>query len=187
MKKTCCKLSPERSARSSTDHAQDTACCDGTKSVLAVWILLLFVMLPLPVAGDEAQQLRRLPDSIVERLVDEGFFRFALPEEVGGEDASSLDTIEILEAIAAIDASVSWNVMLGSEINAMAVGGMDKELAKEVYIDNPRVIMCGGGGPDTQPPRAERVEGGIKVWGQSTFISGCHNATWCFMAATDEG
>ena len=134
-------------------------------------------------AGDEAQELRRLPDSIVERLVDEGFFRFALPEEVGGEDASSLDTIEILEAIAAIDASVSWNVMLGSEINAMAVGGMDKDLAKEVYIDNPRVIMCGGGGPGTQPPRAERVEGGIKVWGQSTFISGCHNATWCFMAA----
>ena len=54
-------------------------------------------------AGDEAQALRRLPDTIVERLVDEGFFRFALPEEVGGEDASSLDTIEILEAAASED------------------------------------------------------------------------------------
>ena len=134
-------------------------------------------------AGDEAQELRKLPESIVNRLVEEGFFRFTLPEELGGEDATSVDTIKILEAIAAIDASVAWNVMLGSEINAMAVGGMDKDLAKEVYLDNPEVIMCGGGGPGTQPPRAERVEGGIKVWGQSTFISGCHNATWCFMMA----
>jgi alkylation response protein AidB-like acyl-CoA dehydrogenase len=135
-------------------------------------------------AGDEAQELKKLPDGIVSKLVDEGFFRFALPEEMGGDNASSMETVEILEHIAAIDASVSWNVMLGSEINAMAVGGMDPELAKEVYLDNPRVIMCGGGGPGSQPSRAERQpDGSVKVWGQTTFISGCHNAAYCFMGA----
>ena len=134
--------------------------------------------------GDEGQELRRLPDDVVEQLIDEGFFRFALPEEMGGENSSSMETIEILEHMAAIDASVAWNVMLGSEINAMAVGGMDPELAKEVYLDNPRVVMCGGGGPGSVPARAERQpDGSIKVWGQTTFISGCHNATWCFMPA----
>lgn len=134
--------------------------------------------------GDQAQEIRRLPDDLVDKLVDNGFFRFTLPPELGGEDASSLDTIKILEALAAIDASTAWNVMLGSEINAMAAGGMDPELAKEVYLDNPKVVMCGGGGPGSTPPRAERTEdGGVRVWGQSTFISGCHNATWCFMAA----
>ena len=135
-------------------------------------------------AGDEAQELRRLPNDIVERLIDDGFFRFALPEELGGDNASSMETIEILEHMAAIDASVAWNVMLGSEINAMAAGGMEPELAKEIYLDNPRVVMCGGGGPGSTPPRAERQEdGSVKVWGQTTFISGCHNATYCFMAA----
>ena len=135
-------------------------------------------------AGDEAQTLRRLPDSIVDLLVDEGFFRFTLPIELGGENASTMATIEILEAMAAIDASVAWNVMLGSEINAMAAGGMDAQLATEVYLDNPRVIMCGGGGPSGTRPRAERQEdGGVRVWGQTTFISGCHNAHWCFMGA----
>ena len=77
-----------------------------------------------PVVGDEAQQLRRLPDDVVDTLIDEGMFRFTLPPELGGEDATSLETIEVLEAISAIDASVGWNVMLGSEINAMAAGGM---------------------------------------------------------------
>lgn len=134
--------------------------------------------------GDEAQKIRRLPDNLVETLIDEGFFRFTLPAELGGEDASACDTIEVLEALASIDASTSWNVMLGSEINAMAAGGMDPALAKTIYVDNPRVVMCGGGGPGSTPPRAERTEdGGVRVWGQSSFISGCHNATWCFMAA----
>lgn len=135
-------------------------------------------------AGDEAQQLRRLPNDIVETLVDEGFFRFTLPPELGGENASATQTIEILEAVAAVDASVAWNVMIGSEINAMAAGGMPAELAREVYLDDPGVIMCGGGGPGSTPPRAERQEdGGVRVWGQTTFISGCHQARWCFMGA----
>ena len=66
--------------------------------------------------GDRAQEMRRLPDDCVDVLVDAGMFRFTLPYELGGEDASSIDTIEVLEAISAIDASVGWNVMLGSEI-----------------------------------------------------------------------
>ena len=63
--------------------------------------------------GDEAQKLRRLPDHTVDVLIDEGMFRFTLPPELGGEDASALETIEVLEAMSAIDASVGWNVMLG--------------------------------------------------------------------------
>jgi len=139
---------------------------------------------PILAAGDEAQHLRRLPQRIVDSLVEEGFFRFALPRALGGEDASSMDTIAVLEAIAAIDASVAWNVMLGSEINAMAAGGMDETIAKEIYLGHPEVIMCGGGGPGTTPSRAERQEdGSVRLWAQATFISGCHNADWCFLGA----
>ncbi len=134
--------------------------------------------------GDRAQELRRVPDETVDALIDAGMFRFTLPAELGGENATVGETIEVLEAISAIDASVGWNVMLGSEINAMAAGGMDKDLAKEVYVDNPGVIMCGGGGPGSKPSRAVlQKDGSYKVWGQTSFISGCHNADWCFMGA----
>ena len=94
--------------------------------------------------GDEAQQLRRLPQHTVDALIDAGFFRFTIPRPLGGEDATVLETIEVLEALSAIDASVGWNVMLGSENNAMAAGGMDPAIAEEVYLRNPRVVMCGG-------------------------------------------
>jgi indole-3-acetate monooxygenase len=135
-------------------------------------------------AGDEAQELRRCPDWVIDALIDKGFFRFTIPRELGGEDASIGQTIEVLEAISAIDASVGWNVMLGSEINAMAAGGMQPALAREVYLDNPRVIMCGGGGPGTRPSKAIlQPDGSYRVWGSATFMSGCYNATWCFMVA----
>jgi alkylation response protein AidB-like acyl-CoA dehydrogenase len=134
--------------------------------------------------GDEAQRLRRVPQETIDALIDAGLFRFTIPRELGGEDASVRETIEVLEAISAIDASVGWNVMLGSEINAMAAGGMDPALAEEVFLGDPRVVMCGGGGPGSAFGRAvAQPDGGFKVWGQSTFISGCHNSTWCFMPA----
>ncbi len=135
-------------------------------------------------AGDEAQVLRRLPHGIAKRLVDEGFFRFTLPKALGGEDASSMETIEVIEDLAAIDASVAWNVMIGSETAAMAAGGMEPAVAKEVFFDNPRVVMCGGGGPGTTPARAERqADGGVKVWGRTTFTSACDIADYAFMPA----
>jgi alkylation response protein AidB-like acyl-CoA dehydrogenase len=66
----------------------------------------------------------------------------------------------------------------------MAAGGMPRDIAKEVYVDNPRVIMCGGGGPGSTPSRAlAQSDGSYLVSGQTTFISGCHNAEWCFMVA----
>ena len=133
--------------------------------------------------GDEAQQIRHLPSWLTDALVDEGIFRFTLPPELGGENASMRETIETIEAISAIDGSVGWNVMIGSEINAMAAGGMPDDLAKEVFLDNPKVIMCGGGGPGTQPSRALREPGGWRVFAQSTFMSGCHNSAWAFQTA----
>lgn len=136
--------------------------------------------------GDEAQLLRRCPTFVIDELIDAGLFRFTIPRELGGENASVSETIEVIEAISAIDASVGWNVMLGSEINAMAAGGMARDLAEEVYLGDPRVIMCGGGGPGTAPSKAvAQPDGSFKVWGHATFISGCHNATWCFIIAPE--
>ena len=134
--------------------------------------------------GDRAQELRRLPDDVVDALIGAGLFRFTVPRDMGGEDASIRETIETLEAIAAIDGSVGWNVMIGSEINAMAAGGMPQDSAREVFLENPRVIMCGEGGPGTEPGRAQREDGGYRVWARSSFISGCHNSEWCFQSAT---
>jgi alkylation response protein AidB-like acyl-CoA dehydrogenase len=73
--------------------------------------------------------------------------------------------------------------MIGSEINAMVAGGLEPGLAKEIFVDDPDVIFCGGGGPGTQPSRALKENGGWRLWAQSTFMSGCHNAKWAIQTA----
>ena len=159
---------------------------DTTKPVTGTIAERVEALRPILVAGGhEAQQLRRLPQATVDAMIDAGLFRATLPKELGGENQSSMETIEMLELVGAIDGSVAWNLMLGSEINAMVAGGMDPKLAKAVYVDNPRVVMCGGGGPGSQPSYAKRDPNGdgYRVWGQSTFISGCHNATYFMQAA----
>ena len=133
--------------------------------------------------GDEAQHLRYIPMWCTDKLHEQGLFNFTLPENCGGEDASVRETIAVLEKVAAIDGSVGWNVMIGSEINAMVAGGIPEDLINEVFLDNPKVVCCGGGGPGTQPSRAVKHDGGWKVYGQSTFMSGCHNSTWAIQTA----
>ncbi len=65
--------------------------------------------------GKESQELRHLPQDCVDILIDEGMFRFAMPEELGGENATTIETIEILEAVTAIATSGGWDGEVGSE------------------------------------------------------------------------
>ena len=57
-------------------------------------------------AGDEAQQLRHLPEWASKEMADQGLYRFVLPLELGGENVTARAQIENVEAASAIDGSV---------------------------------------------------------------------------------
>ncbi|HCV00368.1 MAG TPA: hypothetical protein DGL25_04120 [Dehalococcoidia bacterium] len=128
-------------------------------------------------AGDEAQEIRHLPSWASNEIADQGLYRFALPQELGGEDLRAREQIEIVEAASAIDGSVGWCIHINSEINALVLRRMTVDFAHE-YYDDWRVLTCGGVGPGLQNARARREEGGWRLWCQGSFGSGCHNATW---------
>ena len=128
-------------------------------------------------AGDEAQEIRHIPAWASNEIADQGLYRFALPQELGGEDLPAREQIEIVEAASAIDGSVGWCVHINSEINSLVLRRMNLELVHE-YYDDWRVLTCGGVGPGLQHARARPVDGGWRLWCQGSFGSGCHNATW---------
>jgi len=76
-KKFCCRLSPKTGTQSSTNYAQDTARCNETKSVLVVWFVLLFVVLPLPVPADEVSVDKLIQFNVPEQRVDLALTQFA--------------------------------------------------------------------------------------------------------------
>jgi len=49
-----------------------------------------------------------LPKEIVDRMVDEGFFRLLLPRSLGGPSCCRRSMCESSEALARIDASAAW-------------------------------------------------------------------------------
>ena len=100
----------------------------------------------LRAAGDEAQGLRHLPAWASKEMADIGLYRYALPNELGGENLNARQQIEIIEAVAAIDGSVGWCVQISSEINALVIRQMSEALAIEIF-DDWYSLVCSGHGP----------------------------------------
>ncbi len=134
-------------------------------------------------AGDEAQELRHLPAWASKEMASQGFYRFALPAELGGEDVTARAQIENVEAVSAIDGSVGWCTHINSEINALIIRRMDRKLADEIF-DDWDALVCSGLGPPNgpNPGRTARRDGdGWRLNYQGSFASGSHNATWNFV------
>ncbi len=137
----------------------------------------------LRAAGDEAQELRHLPPWAAKEMAANGFYRFALPKELGGEDVTAREQIENVELVSSIDGSVGWCTHINSEINGLVVRRMDRALCDKIF-DDWDALVCSGLGPPNgpNPGRTAKREGdGWRLSYQGSFASGCHNATWNFV------
>lgn len=131
-------------------------------------------------ARDEAEALRRLPDSVGQAFTDRDIYRLLLPEDLGGRGLSPLCVFDLIEEVSTYDGSVGWNYAIGTNGGSMA-GVMDQDLARELFADA-EVATAGSGPPQG---RAIAVEGGYRVSGTFAWASGVHQAKWvmggCFV------
>ena len=137
----------------------------------------------LKAAGNEAQKLRHLPSWASKEMADQGLYRYALPKELGGENLTAREQIEIIEAVSAIDGSVGWCTQISSEINALVIRCMEPALAHKIF-DDWDTLVCSGHGPANgpNPGRSAQKDGnGWRLNYQGSFASGCHNANWNFL------
>ena len=104
----------------------------------------------LQAAADEAQHLRHLPEWASKEMAEQGMYRFVLPRELGGEDLSAREQIEIVEAVSAIDGSVGWCTQISSEINALVIRRMEPSFAHQIF-DDWDALVCSGLGPANGP------------------------------------
>ena len=137
----------------------------------------------LQAAGDEAQELRHLPAWAAKQMGDQGLWRYALPTELGGENLTARQQIEVIEATSAIDGSVGWCTQISSEINALIIRRMEPGLAEKIFNDWDTLVCSGHGPPNGPNPgrNAERDGDGWRLNYQGSFASGCHNANWNFL------
>ena len=129
----------------------------------------------LAAASDEIEELRELPERIVEGLIEGGFFRMLLPRSLGGAELDPLTYVQVLEEIARADPSTAWCLGQNSGCS-MSAPYLEPAVAREIF-GPPRGILAWG--PDLPGAgRGVAVEGGIRVTGRWGFATGSRHATW---------
>jgi indole-3-acetate monooxygenase len=121
---------------------------------------------------------RRLPADLVRELVRAGFFRIFLPAAYGGLDLTPRAAMEVFEELARADASVAWCVWNGN-VHWTTVH-VSKGVAEEIFGD-PDMILANSTRPTGQ---AAVVDGGYRVSGRWSLVSGCELSTWFILMCT---
>jgi len=130
-----------------------------------------------------SEQLGRLDDATMEAVRKTRLLRYQCPRDFGGDEADPVTQVEVLEALARIDASASWvfGILAGSTHYAAAF--LPARSAQRIF-GNGIPSVCG-----VIPPlgTAEPVDGGYRVNGRWNFGSGIHHAEWVLAGALVPG
>ena len=127
---------------------------------------------------DRIEAGRRLPEGLARDLARAGFFRIFLPAAYGGLDLTPLEAIDVYEELARADASVAWCVWNGNV--HWTTARLPKEVGLEIFSD-PTMILANS----TRPTgRATVAEGGYRVNGRWSLVSGCQLSAWFILMCT---
>lgn len=123
--------------------------------------------------ASEYDRLRQLPSDIVEQIRSAGIMRMNMPRIWGGPEMTSMEQVEVIEALARADASIAWCSFIWCD-SGLYSGYLEDSVAREMY---PRLDMATSGWVYPVAP-AHRVDGGYKVTGKWIFGSGNNHCDW---------
>jgi len=124
-------------------------------------------------AGDRIEAERRIVPDVVAALHEAGLFHMLLPPAMGGGGADIVAFNQVIETVAAADASTAW--CLSQQIaSTQAAGYLDPKIAREVFGPPHGAVAWG-------PPSgatAKVTDGGYIVNGRWRFASGSGHCPW---------
>jgi alkylation response protein AidB-like acyl-CoA dehydrogenase len=122
----------------------------------------------------EMEAAGRIPTDVVELLQAIGAFRLFVPKSHGGLELDLPSGLRIITALARVDGSVGWTVMIGNGGHLFAAL-LPRETYDRVYRAGPDTVIAGVSQP---AGTADATEGGWRVDGRWPFASGCLHADW---------
>ena len=133
-------------------------------------------------ARDRIESGRKLPDDVLEALSSEDLFRLSLPPETG-PGADPVTSLRVYEELARADASVGWAVW-NSSLPCLFGRFLDDDVRDRLFGEEGSRFAS-----STRPTgRAARENGGYRVRGRWSLVSGCQHADWIgLMCIVEEG
>jgi indole-3-acetate monooxygenase len=133
----------------------------------------------------EIEAARCLPASIVDKLIEMGLCRLTVPESLGGRESEPLVGLDVYEELASADASVAW-IAWNNALPAFLSHYLSNGVRAELFANSRRLFTS-----STRPSgRAVMKQGGFRVSGRWSLVSGCELADWILLMCvitTDEG
>ena len=126
----------------------------------------------------EAERLKRLPDPVAEAFLEHDLYRVLVPQDLGGAGLDPLAYFDLCQELASYDGSVGWNFALASTCSPL-VGMLPMDKLKQFFAD-PDCAIAGTVGPSGN---AVRVDGGWKLTGKWSWMSGVHQSKWVILGA----
>jgi indole-3-acetate monooxygenase len=127
-------------------------------------------------AGDEMEQMRRVPPHLAQAMKDAGIFGMVLPRSWGAPELDPLTQIRVIEALAMAEGSAGWCAMIGCD-SGYITAFLDENVAREMYPD----IWVATAATATATGQATPVRGGYRVNGRFPFASGCQHSEWVWV------
>lgn len=139
------------------------------------WVARARALTPaIEAAGARNEQERRIAPEIIAALNDAGILQMLLPVSLGGGAANLVTYNQVIETLAAADASTGW-CLAQSLASSQSAGFLDPAIAREVFGARNAVVAWG---PPAGLAKAVVADGGYVVTGKWRFASGSANATW---------
>jgi indole-3-acetate monooxygenase len=117
---------------------------------------------------------RKIPADVLAAMHDTGLFHILLPVSLGGAAADLVTFNQVIETIAAADASPAW-CLAQAVASSHSAGFLDPKIAREVFGTRDALVAWG---PPAGIAKAVALAGGYRVTGKWRFASGSANATW---------
>jgi indole-3-acetate monooxygenase len=138
------------------------------------WVARAQALAPMiEAAGDRIEAERRIVPPVVAALHDAGLFRMLLPASLGGSGADVVAFNQVIETIAAADASTAW--CLAQQVaSTQAASFLDPKVAREIFASPDGAVAWG-------PPagaKAVVTDGVYMVNGRWRFASGSEHCPW---------
>lgn len=138
-------------------------------------------------AIDQTQAERRPSRAVMAGLANDGLLRILAPRSYGGEEATGVDFMRLVAAVARLDGSAGWTTMTLNEEIEISAGYLPSALMQQVCSSQPAVIVAGSGAALGRARRVESPERGWVLNGRWPFVTGGPVADQIVVGATVEG
>jgi alkylation response protein AidB-like acyl-CoA dehydrogenase len=124
-------------------------------------------------ARTETEAERRLPEPIVDALIESQLFRLSIPSDLDAPELDPLVALDVYEELASAEASVAWLVW-NSSLPCLLSRFLSESVRREIFGDRRWKYSS-----STRPTgRGVLTNGTYRLSGRWSLVSGCMHADW---------